>query len=277
MAFEDINRHLFFPFPHGARTDALMAFGCGLMSRPVAEEMAVQYAALHQAGHSPFVVFTGGKMVANPWLYRAFQAAAFTHKIATPIRGLFNRSANEPLGNATQLNFPTREDGYTKAIEADFMRQAFLDKLEELDIPSPPKDKIILERTSTNTGLNLGYAKKDLEQHNIQTVTAFSLAYLQRRSVETALIRTPDLIVFPYAVYPYGYSRDNWAKGFPRNLIARHFVQPELVKTSSTHPKSCHKSEDNTYEGTMMSAPISEQELETLRQKAIALGAMPAP
>lgn len=252
--YQKVTDHLLFPFPDGGKVDAGILLGGKSTSGNIARAAAQAYAN----GEFDIVIFCGGNQTKQPLIYLGFLAMS-------PFKALGNvfRKAAHFVGGADKpfqrnMALPSHAgDFWTDLKEADNMKQIFLEELARLNVRPPSEDNMMLEDRSTNTEQNFTNIADEIQERGIKTMKAFSVAYLQRRGVETAAVRVPDVTVFPHPIYPFGFTKENWSN----NPIGRHFVMGEFRKLSVDHS-------GNYYErGYCLPTDINE-----LTTKAQALG-----
>ena len=190
MDTQKITDRLLFSFPE-KQTDVGVLFG----SRSISGTIARKGAELFHKGAFKKLVLTGGLSVREPFVLLAL-------------------SPNFLGWKKPNLDFTNFPDFLSSKKEADYMQDVLL----EHDVP---EDAIILKDTaSTNTGENVNNIKSCISEFN--SIGLVATAYFQRRAMGTIRHHNElrEQILVPHAVYPFGFTRENWSKTAIKGLVA---------------------------------------------------------
>lgn len=208
MKPQAITKHLLFDFEEIYNVDALIILGAKSVSPSIARQSG-EFLKCAEKASNPIknIIISGGNYVFEPWVHRALRET----------------DKKSPHLN---LSIPKGSEFWIPRKEAKNMRSILL---KECGVK---KERIIWTETrSTNTGKNFKNIASCIEHHNIQSAVVATVAYNQRRAIETCKKEIPDLDAFPFAVYPFGITKYTW----PETDVA-HVVQGEFNKTSWNHP-----------------------------------------
>ncbi len=101
-------------------------------------------------------------------------------------------------------------DFWTRDKEADYMRSILIDS------GIAPEDIIFAENHSTNTGQNFQKIRDFILSNDFNSASIWTVAYHQRRAIETCAKEIPELNTLPVPVYPFGLSRETWLEEWPK-------------------------------------------------------------
>lgn len=192
-----INEHLLFDFP-ASQSDVGIILG----TRSVSGTLARTASRLYHCGVFDHLIVCGGMKVFQPSL-------------------LFALAASGLKGNTPSLDFLSMQT------EADYICKI----LKENNVPQSAI--LHIDRQSKNTAENFRYIASVINDNAIQTATVITVPYHQRRAIETCKVEIPLLQAFPYGVYPFGITKENWSK-----TLAKGIVVGEFNKLNAQNPDS---------------------------------------
>ena len=197
---QGINDRLLFDFP-SVQTDVAILLGARSVSGTIAREAAARY---HEKQFQ-HIILSGGARVFQP-LVRA--ALALNTKELGAVEA--------PL-----------EDFISFEKEADYMKHILL----ESGVPACAIMHV--DNRGTNTGANLANIRDYTLSQGFHSASLISVAYGQRRDVETCKAQIPGIVAFPVPVYPFGITKENWNK-----TLVKSFVMGEFNKLNPENDKN---------------------------------------
>jgi len=193
-----VNQRLLFE-PEECETDIAIVLG----ARSVSGELARAAMKGLAAGQFKKVILCGGHRVFEPWVYAALK-----------IKGIDNVTAR---------------DFFSWNREADYMRTVMAEEGDQV---------IFSENLSKHTGQNFENIRDFVTSQKFKSASIVTVAYHQRRAVETCKRWIPDLDAVPVPVYPYGLSRDQWLEKWAHTPIIKNVVAGEFQKLSLQNSKN---------------------------------------
>jgi uncharacterized SAM-binding protein YcdF (DUF218 family) len=160
-----------------AETDASILLG----AKSVSGDIARAFLKTYKPGQK--IILTGGNKCFEPW-----------------VKWLMN-------GHEATLH---TDDFWTRDKEADYMRSILIDGGVDKE------DIIFTENHSTNTGQNFQSIRAFILSNDFNSVSIWTVAYHQRRAIETCAKELPELNALPVPVYPFGLSRETWLEEWPK-------------------------------------------------------------
>lgn len=184
------------------QTDVAIILGAKSVSGEIARATMRGIAA----GHFKKVIVCGGNSVFEPWIHIALK-----------------------LKNVKDL---TPKDFWSSRKEAEYMTTLLINS---------GVTSLFAENASTNTGEGFENIRNHVVSKGFNTASIVTVAYHQRRALETCKKWLPELVTSPVPVYPYGLSRETWLKEWSKTPIINDVVRDEYEKINPDNPNNYYK------------------------------------